>query len=39
MDPEQRGKIEALIAQKIREEQELQNSQKAAKEDNKLFGA
>lgn len=39
MDPEQRAQVEALIAQKIREEQELQNSQKAAKEDNKLFGA
>lgn len=39
MDPEQRTQVEALIAQKIREEQELQNSQKAAKEDNKLFGA
>ncbi|MCK9237206.1 MAG: hypothetical protein M0Q29_10820 [Thiopseudomonas sp.] len=39
MDPEQRTQVEALIAQKIREEQELQNNQKAAKEDNKLFGA
>lgn len=39
MDPEQRTQVEALIAQKIREEQELQNNQKAAKENNKLFGA